>query len=94
MSAARIAELQRALLAIIKGGSSFNTWAEVNGMPLNERTSLRQSISKGIRVRELRLEIHALDPDAALYFNWHGGHEAEREFRGIVARAAACEARA
>ena len=89
MSTARITELQRELLAVAKGGKHFNTWAEVNGLPLNERQSLRRTLEKEARVREIRREIHAIDPSAALYFSWSGGAEAAASFFAEQRRLAA-----
>lgn len=84
MSTPTVTDLQRELLAICKGGSAFTTWAQVNGMPINEHVSLRSYLDKAGRVRDLRRQIHALDPNAALYFGWllqlEDRHRAEAEF--------------
>lgn len=88
-----VASLQRELLAVIKGREVYSTWAKVNGVPLSERVSARAGINKAARVRQIRLAIHALDPDALLYFSWHGGEPAALEFAALVSRARAASAR-
>lgn len=62
--------LQRELLAICKGGFAYETWARVSGLPMNERCDWVGRESRQRRVDEIRLQIHAINPEAALYFGW------------------------
>lgn len=63
-------DLQRELLAICRGGSYYETWARVSGLPMNERCDWAGRTQRQQRVREIRRQIHALNPNAALYFGW------------------------
>lgn len=72
MADPRIAELQRELLAVCKGGHVYATWAKVNGVPLNERFDWRGNFGKLRRANEIRAKIIAIDPNAALYYGWAG----------------------
>lgn len=65
-----IESLQRELLAVARGGKFAETWREING--LSEVPNLRAEIGKLERVRELRTQIRAIDPNAALYYGWAG----------------------
>lgn len=83
-----VSDMQRELLAICKGGSYFTTWATINGMPCNERTSLRGQFDRLLRIGDLRRKIHAINPNAALYFGWapeEDGPSSEQEFRAAIA---------
>lgn len=66
----RITELQRELLAICRGSYAYETWARVTEQPINERTDWRGRLRGQARVDEIRCELHAINPDAALYFGW------------------------
>lgn len=70
MSAERIANLQGELLAVCRGGRFAETWRKVNG--IEGQPDLRGEMSKISRARELREQIAAIDPNAALYFGWAG----------------------
>lgn len=90
MSTLTVGELQRELLAVCKSGSAYETWAAVSGQPLNERVDIRGRYDKQARVDELRLQIHAINPDAALYFGWCPGEDgprAKREFFEAITKA-------
>jgi len=63
-------DLQRELLAICRGGSFADTWRGLNAP--DQWSNLRPEISRLVRVRELREQIKALDPSAALYYGWAG----------------------
>ena len=65
-----VADLQRELLAVCKGGRYAETWRKLNAP--NEWPSLRGEFSKLHRANELREEIKALDQNAALYYGWAG----------------------
>lgn len=65
-----VADLQRELLAICRGGSFAETWRQVNG--ITEWPNLRGEFDKVSRVRELREQIIAIDPNACLYYGWAG----------------------
>ncbi len=65
-----VADLQRELLAVCKGGRCAETWSKLNAP--TEWPSLRGEFSKLHRVNKLRAEIRALDPNAALYYGWAG----------------------
>lgn len=73
----RITELQRELLAICRGSYAYETWAKVTEQPISERTDTRGRMRGQARVDEIRRELHAINPDAALYFGW-GPSEAPR----------------
>jgi hypothetical protein len=66
----RITELQRELLAICRGSYAYETWAKVTEQPISERTDWRGRMRGQERVDEIRRELHAINPDAALYFGW------------------------
>ena len=68
-------DLQHELLAVCKGGSYAETWRKLNAP--TELASLRGEFSKLHRANELREEIKALNPNAALYYGW-AGHGDER----------------
>lgn len=70
MSTDRVTELQRELLAICRGSYAYETWARVTEQPINERTDYRSRMRGQARVDEIRRELHAINPDAALYFGW------------------------
>jgi hypothetical protein len=65
-----VADLQRELLAVCRGGSFAETWRKVNGVV--EWPSLKSQIGKLAHVRQLRKQIVAIDPNACLYFGWAG----------------------
>jgi hypothetical protein len=69
-------DLQRELLAVCRGGSFAAAWRKVNG--IQQWPSLRSEIEKLGRVRELRRQIAAIDPNAALYYGWAGAGDDER----------------
>jgi hypothetical protein len=66
----RITELQRELLAICRGSYTYETWARVTEQPINERADWRGRARGQERIDEIRCELHALNPNAALYFGW------------------------
>jgi hypothetical protein len=82
-AARTIADLQRELLAICRGGSYLATWAFVNGVSPSDAADLAGSVKRAHRVHQLRVEILGLNPDAALYFGWAPGDDTvdEDEFR-------------
>lgn len=84
-----VSDYQRELLAICKGHDNYETWARVSGQPANERINEMGRIGKRRAVHELRLKIHALNPEAALYFGWafEDGPTAKREFFEGLAKA-------
>lgn len=65
-----VADLQRELLAICKGGNAAETYMRVNG--ITEWPSLRGEFTKVDAVRQLRKQIAAIDPKACLYYGWAG----------------------
>jgi len=80
-------DFQRELLAICKGRDNYETWAKVTGQPINERINEVRRMGNKRAVHELRLRIHAINPDAALYFGWCPGEDgptAKREFLAAV----------
>lgn len=83
MSTPTVDDLQRELLAICKGRDNFEEWARVTGQPVNERINEMRRIGDQAAVRQLREQIYAINPDAALYFGWCPGedrHRASEEF--------------
>ena len=83
-------DLQRELLAICKGHDNYETWARVTGQPINERVNEVARIGNRAAVHDLRLQIHALNPNAALYFGWCPGEDgptAKAEFLAAIAKA-------
>lgn len=66
----RITELQRELLAICRGSYAYETWAKVTEQPISERTDWRGRTAGQQRVDEIRRELYAINPNAALYFGW------------------------
>ncbi|MDQ0035046.1 hypothetical protein J2W30_002811 [Variovorax boronicumulans] len=76
-------DLQRELLAICKGRDNYETWAKVTGQPINARINEMRRLGNHGAVLALRKQIHALKPNAALYFGWCPGedrHRAGEEF--------------
>ncbi len=68
-----IESLQRELLAIARGGKFAEAWAKINGVQGSGAINLRAEIGKLARIRELRAQIAAINPDAAMYYGWvHG----------------------
>lgn len=98
VAAPTVDDMQRELLAICKGHDNYETWARVSGQPINERINEVGRIGKRRAVHDLRLSIHAINPDAALYFGWCPGEDgpsAKREFFDsllYVAKAQGCAA--
>ncbi|MEJ1935292.1 hypothetical protein WDZ92_34285 [Nostoc sp. NIES-2111] len=90
MSAPTVESLQRELLAVLRGGTHLQTWARINGYVGSCGIDTRGEIRKAARALTLRLQIHALDPNAALYFGWSSNHERERfhEAQAEAARSA------
>lgn len=79
-----VEDLQRELLAICKGGSFAETWRKVNG--ITEWANLKGEISKLARIRSLREQIIAIDPNAALYYGWGGyGDDTRHEHEKAMA---------
>lgn len=68
-----VESLQRELLAIARGGKFEEAWSQVNGVQGSDGINLRAEIGNLARIRELRAQIAAINPDAALYYGW-GGH--------------------
>jgi hypothetical protein len=84
-----VESLQRELLAVARGGKFAEAWREINGYA--EVPNLRAEIGKLSRIRELRAQIRATDPNAALYYGWGGpGDDADP----VITRRADDEARA
>lgn len=65
-----VESLQRELLAIARGGKFAEAWSQVNGVQGSDGINLRAEISNRARIRDLRAQIAAIDPDAALYYGW------------------------
>jgi hypothetical protein len=65
-----VEDLQRELLAVCRGGAFATAWRLVNG--ITEWPSLKSEIGKVAHARELRRQIQAIDPNAALYYGWAG----------------------
>lgn len=63
-----VADLQRELLAICRGGRWADTWRQLNAPVEWPLTNL----GKRHRIAELRKRIAAIDPNAALYYGWAG----------------------
>jgi hypothetical protein len=75
-------DLQRELLAICKGGSFAETWRRL--VAPEQWPNLRSEWSKLDRVRVLRRQIAALDPNAALYYGWAGeGDDLDPKWRRL-----------
>lgn len=68
-----VESLQRELLAIARGGKFAESYAKVNDIQGADAINLRAEIGNLARIRDLRAQIAAIDPDAALYYGW-GGH--------------------
>jgi hypothetical protein len=86
-----ITELQRELLAICRGSYAYETWARVSEQPINERIDWRGRLRGQARVDEIRRELHAINPHAALYFGWGPSEEPqakERFYERLTAAAA------
>lgn len=63
-------DLQRELLAICRGGSFADTWRKLNAE--GQWPSLRGEIGRQARLDEIRRQIKAINPNAALYYGWGG----------------------
>lgn len=63
-----VESLQRELLAIARGGKFAETWREMNGH--SHVPNLRDAMEKLARIQYLRVQIIAINPNAALYYGW------------------------
>lgn len=72
----RIYELQSELLAICRGGSFAETWRKLNCTL--EWPNLKNEFTKIAKCNEIRKQIKALNPDAALYYGWAGYMDKEQ----------------
>ncbi len=74
-----VEDLQRELLAICRGGSFAETWRKI--CTAAQWPNLRSEIGKLARVREIRRQIAAINPDACLYYGWAGPGDEPRPRR-------------
>lgn len=83
-------ELQRELLSICKRGFAYEATARVGGFPINARRDDMGRATRQREVDEIRRDIYALNPNAALYFGWgpnEDGPRAKEAFFAAVAKA-------
>lgn len=71
-----IEDLQRELLAVARGGQYMATWARINGVQGSDAINLRGEMDKLSRIRSLRRQIRAINPNAACYYGWGGPADA------------------
>ena len=83
-------DLQRELLSICKRGFAYETTARVGGFPVNARRDDMGRATRQREVDEIRRDIYALNPNAALYFGWgpnEDGPRAKEAFFAAIANA-------